>query len=192
MKGKVLSLLYCIFLYAAQLPFVLMIILSSAGVEMSDAATGAVCFVCIAFAACAAVMIVVNAVVAVKYNLIRGVCPYAVTFGLKIALVPFFVINFIVWLLIYLATIHPVLVFVMALFMAVSVIVTYIFMLGGSMWNIAYIVRRLIKNFKVRYIFFLLMHFIFLFDVAAAIILRYCEGGEGAEETGSAPPSSGN
>ena len=105
---------------------------------------------------------------------------------------PFFVINFIVWLLIYLATIHPVLVFVMALFMAVSVIVTYIFMLGGSMWNIAYIVRRLIKNFKVRYIFFLLMHFIFLFDVAAAIILRYCEGGEGAEETGSAPQPSDN
>ncbi len=178
MNWKIFPRLYGLFLYAAQLPFVVMIVMAAAWEDMPEWLTNTLCAVCLAFALLAAATIVANIVVAVKYNFLKDVCPYAVTFRLKLALVPFFVINFVLWLIIYLATLHPVLIFVMIVLMAMSIIGTYIFMVGGGVCNMAYLIRRMVKGFKVRYVIFLLMHFIYVLDVVAAIILYYCDSRE--------------
>ena len=175
MKWKTVSFLYGICLYAAQLPFVVMIIITAAWEDMPEWLTNTLCAVCLSFALLAAALIVANIVVAVKYNFFKDICPYAVTFGLKLVLVPFFIVNFVVWLLIYLATLHPVLIFVMAVLMAMSIIGTYIFMLGSGVCNMAYLVRRMVKGFRLQYIVFLIMHFIYVLDVVAAIILYFIQ-----------------
>ena len=56
MKWKTLSVLYGICLYAAQLPFVVMIIITAAWEDMPEWLTNTLCAVCLGFALLAAAL----------------------------------------------------------------------------------------------------------------------------------------
>ena len=97
------------------------------------------------------------------------------TFWVKIALIPFFIINFIIWALFWLATINPFLILFGPFIWVISLFATYVFMIGGGLQNIVYLVKRYLAERQFRYLLYAVLHFIYIADIVAAGLACYDE-----------------
>lgn len=171
MTNKVWTGLLCAGVYLSQLPFVVLLAVSCAEVEVSDGVVLAVEIFCAVTCLVTLGIGLANLIVAVL-NFSKDIRPpYRLTMTAKLVLVPFFIVNFVIWALLIVGSLNPFLFFLAPLFAVFSVVSTYMIMLASGVHNMAYLLRELIKTRQIKYIFYLIAHFIFCIDVVAAIVL---------------------
>ena len=168
MKRKIMMWIFCALLYAMQIPFLVIIIGIAADPDFSDSVIRAVEIYCGAMCVAIVLLCVVQLVAAVKGD--AACCPLAVTMAVKLALIPFFIINFVVWLILWLGTFNLLLIWFAPAVWLISLSSTYIFMLGGGAWNIVYLIRLFMREKKCRYLLYAVMHFIYIADVVASVL----------------------
>ena len=173
MKRKALMWIFCVLLYAMQIPFIGIVIGIAADPDFSDSVIRAVEIYCVAMCAVVVTLCVAHLIAAVKGD--AACCPFAVTMAVKLALIPFFIINFVIWLILWLGTFNLFLIWFAPAVWLISLSSTYIFMLGGGAWNIVYLIRLFMREKKCRYLLYAVMHFIYVADVVAAV-LAYSDG----------------
>lgn len=163
--------IFCALLYAMQIPFLVIIIGIAADPDFSDSVIRAVEIYCGAMCVAIVLLCVVQLVAAVKGD--AACCPLAVTMAVKLALIPFFIINFVVWLILWLGTFNLLLIWFAPAVWLISLSSTYIFMLGGGAWNIVYLIRLFMREKKWRYLLYAVLHFIYVADVVAAALAYF-------------------
>jgi hypothetical protein len=97
--------------------------------------------------------------------------PYKFTMLAKIILIPYYILNVfnMVYLLLPVANIF--LFVAMPLVIGLKVTLTFFLMLGSGLHNISYLLTRYLKTKDGKYILYIVLHFIFVVDVIAAIVL---------------------
>lgn len=177
MKSKVLLWTLFVVAYLMPIPFIVYLAISMNNEEASESlvniAIALPCvFAVIAFIIC--FVIILNAVFSYRKEV---ECPYKLTLSVKLGLIPFYIINFILWGLIIVAcTIYLWLLWGVAIFMLlISVLSSYIIMLSTGANNIVYSIKDFKRTHNFVYLLCLAGHFIFCIDVIAAIVL-YIKG----------------
>jgi hypothetical protein len=100
--------------------------------------------------------------------------PYKITMAIKLALIPFYVINFLIWSIFVIGSLNPFFFIFLPLFLAFSIITTYFIMLATSLQNIVYLWRQFVSQKKLSYLIYAILHFIFCVDVIGSILV-YCD-----------------
>ncbi len=101
--------------------------------------------------------------------------PTTSTMVCKLALIPWYVANFLFWLILIAGFCNPWLIFGMPLIIVTGVCITWLYVALGSAQNIAYVWREVrMRRLEVTsaLILAIVFHFIFVFDVVGAIMLR--------------------
>lgn len=177
MKNKVLMWLLCISSYLMQLPFLVYFIILMCDVEISDACGVALMILSAILFLVALFLCLLNLLAAVL-NLSKKVDnPYKLTMAVKLCLVPFYIINFVLWGLLVIGTLNIMLFWITPVFLVISISSTYLFMLATSIHNIGYSIQRLKETKQIRYIVYIILHFIFCIDVLTAIYMYVKERG---------------
>ena len=172
MKNKWLLWSLCIEAYLMQLPFVGLIaalLVNADGVP--DAAVVAVELVSLAFCILAVLLCFCNVLSAVWGAFKNLPAPYKTTAAVKIALIPFYVLNFFIWAILIIGTLNPFFLGLAIVFLIVSFLSTYVFMLATGVHNIAHLLKRAWEEKDVKEVFWAVAHFIYFADVVAAILL---------------------
>ena len=97
--------------------------------------------------------------------------PSAMSFRMKLGLMPFFIVNFLFWAVFWLGTLNVFLILVAPVVWAVSLSTTYLFLLIEGMPNIVYTIDRFFKTRKIIYLGVAISQFIYLADIIGAGIL---------------------
>lgn len=117
---------------------------------------------------------IINVIICIVRAAFDHASPYKVTFICKLVMIPWFIINFFLCLLIILGSLNPFLMIAIPVLLVIMVSNTYMVMLAISVPNVIYFLRNFIKNkeeltaWKVAAIIF---HFIFCLDIAGSAIL---------------------
>lgn len=174
MSRKVLPWAICVLLYAMQIPFAVVLIIVAVNPDFSDAVFRGITIASASLCVLAVVLCVVNFAAALK-DYFNGYkfCPYAVTMKVKLALVPFFIINFVIWALFWLGTFNIFLIWAAPAVWAISLFTTYVFMLGGGAQNISYFFRRFKEERNIKHLVFAVLHFVYVADVIAAVLAYF-------------------
>jgi hypothetical protein len=105
-------------------------------------------------------------------NLTKEVpCPYKTTLAIKLTLIPFYVINFLIWAIFVVGTLNPFFFVFLPLILGFSIVSTYLIMLSTSAQNIVYLLRQFVIQKKLSYLGYAICHFIFCVDVIAAVMV---------------------
>lgn len=161
--------LLCGMLYAMQLPFLVITILVAVAPGLPDAVTAGLFIASAGLCVAVIALCIANLVLAVTRSS-QEYRPCGTTMAVKLALMPFFVINFVLCGIYCLGTLAlPLIAFAPPVW-GVSLVTTYIYMLGNGVQNIAYLVRRFFATRKVRYAVYAALHFIYIADVAASVL----------------------
>lgn len=158
-------------MYLMQIPFSGYAIALLAGAEVPASAFWAVTALSVIFCAAACVFATMNTVAAFRGLYAEQVCPYSLTMAVKLALVPFFIINFVIWALFVIGSLNPFLIWALPVIICVSVFFTYVLMLGTSVHNIAFLLKKFKDEWNLSCAVYMVLHFIFCLDVLAAVIL---------------------
>ncbi len=172
MKHKWLLWSLCIAVYLMQLPFVGLIaalLVDTDGVP--DTAVVAVEIVCLGFCILSVLLCFANLAAAITGIFKELPAPYRTTAAVKIALIPFYVLNFFIWAILIVGTLNPFFLGVAVVFLVVSLLSTYVFMLATGVHNIARLLKRAWEEKDVKEVFWIIPHFIYFADVVAAILL---------------------
>ena len=172
MKNKWLLWSLCIAVYLMQLPFVGLItalLVDTDGVP--DAAVVAVELVSLAFCILAVLLCFCNVLSAVLGVFKNSPAPYQTTAAVKIALIPFYVLNFFIWAILIIGTLNPFFLGLAIVFLIVSFLSTYVFMLATGVHNIAHLLKRAWEEKDVKEVLWAVAHFIYFADVVAAVLL---------------------
>ena len=94
---------------------------------------------------------------------------------IKLGLIPFFIINFVFWGILWLGTFNMFLLPLAPFVWVISLSSTYLFLLISSTPNIVFVVTKLIKTKDWVYIVYGILHFIYLADVVGALLLHIHE-----------------
>lgn len=91
---------------------------------------------------------------------------------IKLVLIPFYILNFIEWVILGIGTLNPFLFILGALLIVFGILFTYICMLATGIYNIGY-VFGLIKEGKANGLMIaaLIFQFVYVLDIVGAIIL---------------------
>ena len=172
MKNKWLLWSLCIAAYLMQLPFVGLITALLVNAEgVPDAAVVAVELVSLVFCILAVLLCFCNVLSAVLGVFKNLPAPYKTTAAVKIALIPFYVLNFFIWAILIIGTLNPFFLGLAIVFLIVSFLSTYVFMLATGVHNIAHLLKRAWKEKDVKEVLWAVAHFIYFADVVAAILL---------------------
>lgn len=172
MRNKVFMWLLFASVYCMQLPFVIQLVLLMAELEIPQAVIDGVDLISLVFCAITIVLCFVNLLVAALDFSKKIKPPYKLTAAVKLCLIPFYVVNFIISLLFVVGTLNPFLFWLTPVFLAISLVATYIFMIGTSVHNMSYLLKQAIKTKRLKYILYLIAHFIYVADVGGIFILR--------------------
>ncbi len=98
-----------------------------------------------------------------------------ITVGVKIAMIPFFGLNIVLWILLFAGMLNPFLMFGIPLAAVIGVCLTYVYMLMTGLPDIIYSIGFCIKNKKrpaVLLIAGVILSFIFVLDVIGIIMIH--------------------
>ena len=99
--------------------------------------------------------------------------PSKITMIIKLALIPWYILNFVLCAVLLSGFLNPFLMLAIPLAMAIMSVVTYIYMIATSLPDIAYFINRLIKR-KIRIsggiIVSIVFLFIFCLDIVGGVI----------------------
>lgn len=176
MNRKALLWAICALLYAMQLPFAVAIIIVAVNPDFSAEIVRGIAIASASLCVLIVALCILNITTAVK-DYLKGqkYCPYATTAKVKLALIPFFIINFVIWAFFWLGTLNMFLIWAAPAVWIISLFTTYVFMLGGGVQNISYLIRRFRDEGNIKYLVFAVLHFIYIADVIAAV-LAYLDG----------------
>jgi len=94
----------------------------------------------------------------------------------KLALIPWYVVNFIMCFVIVLLFFNPFTMFGIPVVIGIAMGITYFFMLGTSLPNVAYYLRRVFVNKEEKLtkprVITIVLHFIFCLDVIGGIVFH--------------------
>ena len=176
MKAKNSLIMQAIGMYVMYLPlFVLLITLNIPADGVRESLNRGLL---IAFLALAALMIPIclfNFVVSLKSALKDGVDPSKPTMVVKLALIPWYALNFVIGFVFVSIFFNPFMFIAIPVIIALLVMSTYFLMLSTSAGDIAFYVKKYIKNkseLDAKTIFAVVLLFVFCLDVVGAIILK--------------------
>lgn len=183
MNRKALLWAICALLYAMQLPFAVAIIIVAVNPDFSAEIVRGIAIASASLCVLVVALCILNIATAVK-DYLKGqkYCPYATTAKAKLTLIPFFIINFVIWALFWLGTFNIFLIWAAPAVWAISLFTTYVFMLGGGAQNISYFFRRFKEERNVKHLVFAVLHFVYIADVIAAV-LAYLNGKTSVNKT---------
>lgn len=92
------------------------------------------------------------------------------TFKMKIGLIPFFIINFIFWAILWIGTLNVFLILIAPIIWVISLFTTYIFLLINGTYNIVYLLKKFFKSKKIIYLVYGILHFIYFADIIGAFL----------------------
>lgn len=98
-----------------------------------------------------------------------------ITIGVKIAMIPFFGLNIVLWILLFAGMLNPFLMFGIPLAAVIGVCLTYVYMLMTGLPDIIYSIGFCIKNKKrpaALLIAGVILSFIFVLDVIGIIMIH--------------------
>ena len=101
--------------------------------------------------------------------------PFKTTLIIKIALVPWYIFDVVVCFLLVAGFLNPWLFFGIPLLIGLEVTITYVYMLSTSIHNIAFIIRKMMKNkkaYSINTLLGIVFSFIFMLDIVGAILLN--------------------
>lgn len=98
--------------------------------------------------------------------------PYKTVMICKLILVPFFVMNFIYLVLIFLGSLNIFLIWMLPIVIFLTIL-TYGILLATSVYNIGYLIHRLThrEGAVLEQIIFIVLHFLYVIDVVASVVL---------------------
>lgn len=171
---KKLLIPYIIFLYLLQVSFLTYIGLAIAFEETSFN-TELLLFIPLAFGIVAVIFGILNVV----FGIIQFYKPnsnvYKVTMISKLVLIPYYVINFIISVLLLIGMLNPFLILYAFIAIPLIVVITYATMFATSTYNLgymAYLVKRGEKEWQELIMHFI-FHFIFVLDVISSMMLVF-------------------
>ena len=175
---KVLLILQLVLMYLAHLPFYILIILVR--IPMADEVVDKLFPTLLLGGIIATALILplclVNAIFAV-ISLIRGSNnPSKTTMIVKLALIPWYIINFMICCFLISGFLNPFLMLAAPIVLCILVGITYLLMVSTSLFDIAYIINKMIrKEIKEKGLIItsLIFLFFFTFDVLGSIILHF-------------------
>ena len=169
MKEKVFLIIQVIFMFLTQLFFLLMCLIQKEEVLdlllilflISTVLTLLVAFLNIVFGI---------------INIFKGrTKPFIFSMVIKSILIPWYIINFVIWALLIIGSLNPFLMMAIPLFLFISVCFTYICMISTSTLNISYIFNQFFfkRNIKINsgIIISTVFQFIFCLDIVGSIML---------------------
>lgn len=119
----------------------------------------------------------------VLLNIISGIIsifkgrtnPFKFTIVIKSILVPWYIVNFVIWALLIIGSLNPFLMMAIPLFLFISVCFTYICMISTSTLNISYIFNQVFFKRNIRInggiVVGTIFEFIFCLDIIGSVIL---------------------
>lgn len=105
--------------------------------------------------------------------------PYKSVMVCKIVLVPFFILNFIYCMLIFVGSLNPFLLWLLPIVIFLAIL-TYGILLATSAYNAGYLIYRLRtgEGSFIENIVFIILHFIYIADVVSSVVLYVKKRGE--------------
>ncbi len=101
--------------------------------------------------------------------------PLKMTLIIKLGLIPFFIVNFIFWAIMWIGTFNIFLIAFAPTVWAISLISTYLFLLVEGGPNIVYLIDSFFKKKKIIYLICVIAHFIYLADIVGALVIYQYE-----------------
>ncbi|MGN1373130.1 MAG: hypothetical protein ACI4VK_03665 [Candidatus Coproplasma sp.] len=173
-KSKIILIIQAVVMYLIQLPFYICLILAKIpSVDFE------VCGVLILIGLCLNVLLIPVGIVAVAFAILNltsdGKNPAWVTFIVKLVLIPWYCLNFLVCFMLVAGFLNPFLMLAVPLLIGIEVCITYLYMLCSSLQIISYTVRQLITK-RIRLtptlIVAIVFSFIFVLDVVGSYLLH--------------------
>ena len=162
-------------MYVAHLPLYIMLITVAMPMdpEFQEAFFRVLFFSMLALMGLMLLVSVFNAVMLIR-SAMRGEDPTKATMKAKLALIPWYVINFVIVGFFSAIFLNPFMMISIPIIIALAVLVTYVFMLTTSLGDIAYFVRKKLvlgEPLGTATILGVFFSFLFCLDVVGAIIL---------------------
>lgn len=179
MKGfKIMLILQLVLMYLAHLPFYILIVMVRIPMtsEIVDKLFPGLLLGGIIATALILPLCLANAIVAL-IGLFRGTYnPCKTTMVVKLALIPWYIINFMICCFLVVGFLNPWLMLAAPIVLCILVGITYLLMLSTSIFDISYIINKLIKReVKTKGIVITSMIFLFMFclDILGSILLHF-------------------
>jgi hypothetical protein len=97
--------------------------------------------------------------------------PYKFTMLAKIILIPYYVLNVFTMIYLLLPVANIFLFITIPAIIGINCTLTFLLMVGNGLHNISYLIKKYAKTKDGRYIIYAVLHFMFIIDVATAIVL---------------------
>lgn len=174
-KSKIILIIQAAVMYLIHIPFYVCLILAK--IPYIDFS---ICGVLIIVGLCFNVLLIPVGIVAAVFAILNLTTdsqnPARVTFIIKLVLIPWYALNFLVCFLLVVGFLNPFLMIAIPLLIAIEVSITYIYMLCSSLQAVSYTIRQLIKK-RIRVnaaiIVGLIFSFIFVLDIVGSYLLHY-------------------
>ena len=173
-KSNIILIIQAILMYLIQLPLYIALALSKVG---ETAGNTIKILLLVGFAALGLMVpvIIVSVVFACLHFAELSASPTKTTLIVKLALIPWYVFNFVVCFLLVVGFLNPWLALAIPILITIEVVTTYVFMLSTSIHSIAYTVKYLTMNktnFTPQVVVALVFQLFFCFDIVGAIMLE--------------------
>ena len=174
-KIKVISWINFVLLYLYAGLLVAIVTFASINLEESEvSATIIQCMllVCLGIIGVVLVLGFVNLIICImQRGKMTDRFPTEMTLKIKLALIPFFIINFAFWGIFWLGTLNVFLIVYAPFVWAISLVTTYLFLLVEGTPNIVFLIDRFFRTKKLIYLGSAILHFIYFADIVAAVII---------------------
>ena len=179
MKGnKVILIIQTVLMYLVQVPYWVALIYlffvpyDEAGGLWISLLTGMIANLCIF------PVILVNAIFAF-IGIFKGMeSPVKTTMQIKFALIPWYVVNFILGFCFFTAALNPFLLWSIPLVIGIMVCTTFMYMISTNFQNYSYIIHKMIRReieIDSILIWSIVLSFIFCLDIISSYLLFYSE-----------------
>jgi hypothetical protein len=173
MKYKAVMTMQSVAAYLTQLPFLGLLIALFINDEIADNVIVGVEIYCIVMCVICLLLAFINILFAFL-NLTKDVeLPYKTTMLVKIAMIPYYIINFFIWAIFVIGTLNPFFIVLLPLIVTFSIVTTYFIMISTGSQNIAALLKQFFAEKRLSCLIYAIFHFIFCADVIAAIMV-YC------------------
>ena len=173
-KSNIILIIQAVCMYLIHIPFYLILILAK--IPSISFETVKVLFtIGFSFMSIMAPVCIISFIFA-GFNMIRsGNSPLKTAIIVKIVLIPWYIFNLLVCILLLAGFLNPWLMMAIPLLICIEVVITYIFMLSTSAHSVFYTIKYLsckkIKPNKIMTVA-LIFHFIFCLDIVGAVMLN--------------------
>ncbi|MGN0813191.1 MAG: hypothetical protein ACI4MQ_06770 [Candidatus Coproplasma sp.] len=172
-KSKVILIIQAVVMYLIHIPFYICLILARIPNINFD-----IFGVFILVGLCANLILIPVGIVAVAFAILNLTTdsknPAWVTFIIKLVLIPWYCLNFLVCFLLVAGFLNPFLMLAVPLLIGIEVSITYIYMLCSSLQIVSYTIRQIIKKriaLTPMLIVGIVFSFIFVLDIVGSYFL---------------------